>query len=233
MNDPVDIMILLDRSGSMVAHRDDHQGGLRSFVRDQRALPGDARFTFIRFDTVEPFEIVYDRVPLAEVEEDRLTLTPRAGTPLLEAVSRALDHLGAKLTLAGTPPHPVIAMIVTDGQENSSGASYTKAKVQAQVRAAEAAGWTILYLGSNVDEFAEAQGLGVDPQHTLGYVGAATPMAYAAMSENIISTRRVYAETGSLAQASAHLAVTEKQRTDSKSPPPEASSNTTITTGGT
>ncbi len=112
--DYTEIVVLLDRSGSMQHGKDDHEGGLMSFVEDQQQLEGNVRFTLIQFDNVEPCEIVYDGVPIADV--DQIKLIPRGGTPLLDAVGLTIAHVAERL--ADTKPDQVVVMIITDGQEN-------------------------------------------------------------------------------------------------------------------
>src|SRR5690606_2384930 len=114
--DKTDIVILLDRSGSMQSAASDHEGGIRSFIRDQKEIPGDVRLTFIRFDSHDPFEIVFDRSPISEISEDQITLNPRGGTPLLDAMGSMIEHL--EKTLPGDLDQTVI-FCVTDGEENS------------------------------------------------------------------------------------------------------------------
>ena len=92
-----------------------------------------------RADTFDPFEVVYDGVPLATVEDTRLALIPRGGTPLLEAVGRTLAHVAERLGRQESPPGLVIVMVITDGQENSSKHDWTKARVKALIGAARAA----------------------------------------------------------------------------------------------
>jgi hypothetical protein len=54
-NDLTDITVVLDRSGSMEACRKEAEGGLNSFVREQKKEKGDARFTLVQFDTEYEF----------------------------------------------------------------------------------------------------------------------------------------------------------------------------------
>src|SRR3954470_19575997 len=112
----LDILVILDRSGSMESAKGDHIGGLRSFVEDQKSLGGDVRLTLVQFDTVNPCDIVFDRLPLADVGP--IDLVPRGGTPLLDAMGLAIAHLLARQS--AEPAAHTITMVVTDGEENSS-----------------------------------------------------------------------------------------------------------------
>lgn len=210
----IDVIVLLDRSGSMETGRADHEGGLRSFVRDQRRLAGDVRLTFIRFDSHDPFEVVLDGIPLEDVREEDLTLIPRGGTPLLDAVGRTVVHMEARLKEASPPPEQVVLLIITDGGENSS-REYTKEKVRELITAKEQGGlWRSLYLGANVDAFAEARGLGIAAAGALDY--HANPLGIAAMycsiSDNLGAARMVRAGGASQGQAYSALDFMEHQR---------------------
>jgi hypothetical protein len=186
----LDLLVLLDRSGSMQDAKKDHEGGLRSFVEDQRDVEGDVRLTFIQFDTVDACEVIYDRVPLAEVKTEEIVLLPRSGTPLLDAVGRGVTHLRSKLP----PGRQVVVLVITDGEENSSH-EWTKDRVKALVTELEAANWNFLFLGANIDAFAESGALGIHAASTLGYSnqgGAGTVNAmYAASSHNLLRARTV------------------------------------------
>jgi len=106
----LDLLVILDRSGSMQTGKEDHEGGLRSFVEDQRKLSGDVRFTLVQFDTTNPCEVVYDRAKLEDVTN--ISLIPRGGTPLEDAIGQSLTHLSKY------SPDEVICMIITDRPEH-------------------------------------------------------------------------------------------------------------------
>lgn len=215
--DRTDIVIVLDRSGSMQSHRADHEGGLRSFVEDQRRLAGDVRLTFVRFDSEEPFELVYDRTPLESVEIEKLSLIPRGGTPLIAAVHKTLAHL--EPDLASEPKHPVVVMVITDGEENASGPEYSKADLRKRLLDWQAQDRVVLYLGANVDAFAEAGSLGVGLGNTVlfsarGAQGATGPVRgmYKSFSGTVAAARQVYAQTGELTVANCSYEVTAETR---------------------
>ncbi len=208
--DYTEIVVLLDRSGSMQHGKDDHEGGLQSFVEDQQQLPGDVRFTLIQFDTVEPREIVYDGVPIGEVND--LKLIPRGGTPLLDAVGLAIAHVSERLQ--DSRPDQVVVMIITDGQENSS-REYKREQIQQMIREYETErGWKFLYLGADVDAFAEAGGLAIQLGSALGH--SKTPEgiknAYQFTSANMKRSREKLQAEASQAEAFAEYDYDEEQR---------------------
>lgn len=184
MSDYSEIVVLLDRSGSMQSAKDDHEGGLRSFVEDQKQLEGDVRFTLVQFDSQGPCEIVYDGVPIAEVGE--IKLTPRGGTPLLDAIGLATSHVEKRLD--GKKPDQVIVMVITDGEENSS-REWTRERIKGRIEELEKREWKFLYLGANVDAFSEAGGLGIARTSAMNF-NAASPRAIAATYANTSSKLR-------------------------------------------
>ena len=156
------IAVVLDRSGSMAPRRNDVVGGFNSFLREQKAQPGDAIVTLVQFD--HEYEIVHDGIPLKEVPElTARTYAPRGNTALLDAVGRAINTVGAKLAATKEKDRPgrVICLIVTDGEENASH-EFTKEQIKQMIlHQREVYNWDFVFLGANVDAFAEASALGV------------------------------------------------------------------------
>ncbi len=210
----------------------DHEGGLKSFIHDQRALAGDVRFTLIQFDTANPCEVVYDRVPIAEVGD--VTLVPRGGTPLLDAMGKALAHLEPHVAA----DDQVIVMVITDGEENESH-EWTKAQVSARVDELQKRAWAFLFLGANLSAFDEARAIGIGQNYAMGYdinTDTAVQHAYAAASFNVGSSRSLRSKGGSLTAAASAMAFTPAQRKAARGAPvddDEASSTTIdLTTTG-
>ncbi len=190
MSDYTEIVVILDRSGSMQDAKADHEGGLKSFVADQQALPGDVRFTLVQFDSQNPCEIVYDGTPINDVKE--IILTPRGGTPLLDAIGLATSHVEKRLKDA--KPDQIIVMVITDGQENSS-REWNRERIKSRISELEKREWKFLYLGANVDAFGEAGMLGVARTAAMSFNNAnagAIGAAYAATSGKM-SSGRMYA----------------------------------------
>lgn len=183
------ICLILDRSGSMAGREADVIGGVNTFLDEQKKLPDPASIAMVRFDTsgVERF-----RPMQALAEAKHITAEdyqPRGGTPLLDAIGKTLVELDNDWK--AEQPERAILVIVTDGQENESH-EYTKAKIKEMIESRQSSGkWSIVYLGANVDAFAEAGSMGISRQNTGGYVNTSrgTKVAYAAMSESVRNTR--------------------------------------------
>lgn len=201
-------VLIVDRSGSMETIKDDAQGGINQFVKDQAALPGKATLSLYQFDTEH--EKVHDFTTLSEAGAN-YTLKPRGGTALLDACGFAITQEGEKLAkmLESQRPGKVIVLITTDGEENSSH-EYTKDRVKKLITGQQDDyGWQFSYVGANQDAFAEAGGLGIAPGAALNYAasGIGTNNAYAAASA--ASSRYVGGQ-------SAFLAYTDDEREEAQ-----------------
>jgi hypothetical protein len=169
----VHVTFLLDRSGSMESIRDDVIGGFNSFVAEQASQPGRCSLTLWTFDT-HGFDRVHDKLDIGDVPAmTRETFVPRAGTPLYDAVGRTISSMGAS-------SDNQVLVIFTDGQENSS-REWRREQVVELIKAKEAAGWTIVFLGVGIDAYAEGGSIHVNAGSTQSVapdsVGVASAMA--------------------------------------------------------
>jgi hypothetical protein len=183
------ICLILDRSGSMGGREDDVVGGVNAFLQEQQALDAPASIAMVRFDTgnIERFR------PMQNLKEAR-TLTrsdfqPRGGTPLLDAVGSTIVALDGDWKTE--QPEHCIVVIVTDGQENAS-REFSKEKVKSLIQARQESGkWAFIYLGANVDSFAEAGSMGIAAGNTANYHNTAkgTRSLYGAVSASVGNMR--------------------------------------------
>jgi uncharacterized protein YegL len=158
-SDLTDITLVVDRSGSMEQIRDDAEGGVNTFIADQAKEPGEALLTLVQFDT--EFEFLHKGVPISQVPKYKLV--PRGGTALLDAVGRAINETGERLSKMAEQDRPglVIFVVMTDGEENSS-KEFSKAQIKDMIeRQQETYKWHFNFLGANQDAFAEAGGMGI------------------------------------------------------------------------
>ena len=165
MKDATSIVVIMDKSGSMLHVKSDAIGGFNSFLAEQQAEPGEADLTLVLFDTTYT---IGPAAPLSEAKPQTGDLyRPGGNTALLDAIGRAVTDTGERL--AALPeeerPNKVIVVIITDGEENSS-REYTVAQVKEMIQhQQEKYSWQFLFLGANQDAFAEAGKLGI-PQGT-------------------------------------------------------------------
>lgn len=183
-----DLIFILDKSGSMASLRNDSIGGFNNFVEDQKKVPGYARLWLGLFSDgiscpVNGSDI--QRVsPLTEKD-----YVPGGGTALLDAIGTAIDDHGARLRdmPASERPDKVIVTIMTDGEENSSW-KFTKAQIAAKIKhQREVYNWEFIFLGANIDSFAEAGAIGIAQSTTSNFraTSAGIGAAYAsAMTMN-------------------------------------------------
>jgi hypothetical protein len=188
-----DITVLLDRSGSMGTIKDDTIGGFNSFLEEQRKVPGEATISLVQFD--DKYEPNYTAIPIDKAQPlcDH-TYEPRGWTALLDALGKTVKGTGERYS--GMPedqrPEKVIFVIITDGQENHS-KEFTGAQIREMVKhQTEVYKWTFLYLGANVDAFAEARSIGIASTYAanFGATGQCVRAAYKVSSKKLTDFRR-------------------------------------------
>lgn len=217
--DYTDINVVLDRSGSMQNIARDMEGGFNQLIKDQQKVAGKCLVSFTQFDsdyTGRPsIETLYAARPVYDVPE--MTLIPRGGTPLLDAVGTTIVKVGERLrTLpASERPARVLFIVITDGGENTS-REYKKEQVKRLVERQRAEyNWQFLFLGANIDSFAEAGGLGMASINTANYAptSVGTQTMWGSVSSNISSYRGLTATV-----APSALEFTKEQRLKMEKP---------------
>ena len=176
-----ELVFILDRSGSMASLRSDVIDSINTVIKDQQALPGEATFTLVVFNSEQ--EVVFDNTPLQDVRLlDDSDFAPCGSTALCDAVCETVDRIGERL--AATPeeerPEKVSVAIMTDGYENSS-RKFSKTDVRQRIEhQKEVYNWEFLFLGANVDAFAEGASIGLDASMSIGYASDAEGVRSAA-----------------------------------------------------
>lgn len=189
-----EIAFILDRSGSMQSLVPQTLEGFNQFLRDQQALPGQARLTLVLFDDI--YEVPVDAVPVAEVVPlDETTYTTRGCTALLDAIGRTIDDLGRRLadTSEAERPGKVIVAILTDGLENAS-QKYSLADINQRItHQRETYSWEFLFLGANQDAIATATRMGIDAHHSATYAADAAGMrsSQSSLSRKAMAMRKM------------------------------------------
>ena len=188
-----EIVLIIDKSGSMDAIKDDAIGGFNSFLTEQKDIERDANVTFVLFD--DRYDLIHNGKDIHEVDElTKKTYRPSGTTALLDAVGRTVDRVGERLNelTNSEKPENVIVFILTDGMENAS-SDYTKDQVKGMIQHQESKySWEFIYGGANQDAFEEAGGLGIKAQNTFNFeaTGQGTREAYENSSDMVASYRK-------------------------------------------
>ncbi|MBR6321428.1 MAG: VWA domain-containing protein [Lachnospiraceae bacterium] len=188
----IEIVFILDRSGSMSGLESDTIGGFNATIAKQRKEPGEALVSTVLFNDWS--EVIYDRVPLDQIEPmtDRQYYV-RGCTALLDAIGDAVKHIGLvhKYAREEDVPEHTIFIITTDGMENSSH-KYTAEEVRKLLkRQQEKYGWEFLFIGANIDSVETASRIGISRERAANYRhdSRGTNLNYEAQSQAISSLR--------------------------------------------
>jgi len=174
-----EIVVVLDRSGSMGVIKDDAIGGFNHFLQEQKKLPGKANFTLAQFDDV--YEVVHEHVALKGVPElTNDTYQPRATTALLDAIGKTIvkaDGLKAK---------QVSFVILTDGMENAS-REYNRSQIFDMVKDRTGKGWQFIFLAANQDAIQAGGQIGIPQGQSLTFAhsGKGVRAAYGATGQSV------------------------------------------------
>jgi uncharacterized protein YegL len=186
--DLTDITLVVDRSGSMQDIRTDAEGGVNAFVENQANEPGEAYLTLVQFDT--EYEFLHKGVPIGQVP--KYNLVPRGATALLDAIGRAINETGERLSKMNETDRPglVVFVVMTDGLENSS-REFSKSRIKEMIQhQQEKYGWQFTFLGADQDAFAEADALGIDQAGAARFKKENIQAAYRATSAKVARMRK-------------------------------------------
>ncbi len=165
-----ELVLILDKSGSMHGLEEDTIGGCNAMLDRQRAEDGECVLTTVLFN--HRIDILHDRIDIRAVnpvtEKDY-----RAGgsTALYDAVGTTIQKIDSaqRNTREDYRADKVMFVIITDGFENTS-RLYNAAQVKSMIAAKKECGWEFIFLGANIDAAEAAGRIGIDPDRAADYV---------------------------------------------------------------
>ena len=175
----IHVAVLLDESGSMAPNRQAVIDGTNEFIGSLQGEKNSerTRLTLATFDErvgLERTRILKDTEKLNDAEQiAEADYEPQGMTPLNDAIA---DTVGVIDDKAGKGDK-VMLVVYTDGMENASREHDARA-IKALLERKEEDGWTLIYLGANVDAQAEGAkiGAGVTSGFTSSPAGTKTAM---------------------------------------------------------
>ena len=194
-----ELVMILDRSGSMGGLESDTIGGYNSMLRRQRETEGEVLVSTVLFD--DRSEVLYDRVPLKKLPQmTEKEYYVRGCTALLDAIGGAIHHIGNvhKYAREEDRPEKTIFVITTDGMENASREySYDRVKKMVEHQK-EKYGWEFLFLGANIDAIETAGRFGISADRAANYNSdrEGTALNYQVLAETVCKMRASAAPIG-------------------------------------
>lgn len=154
-----EIIMILDRSGSMAGLENDTIGGYNSFITKQKDIEGQALVTTVLFD--HDIMKIHDRLTIDKVKP--LTADDyyvRGTTALLDAVGFTIRDIDLIQKHVERPDNTIV-VIMTDGYENAS-RHYSYEMVAKLIDQKKEEGWEFIFLGANIDAAKEAGRMGIN-----------------------------------------------------------------------
>ncbi len=157
-NENLDLVFVMDRSGSMSGSEDDTIGGFNSFIERERENNPNTRVTTILFD--DQYEVLYTRKDISDVEKlTREVYWVKGCTALLDAIGKTINTLDKEID------NKVMFVIMTDGMENSS-KEYSKQQISNLINNHD---WEFIYIGADIDSYSEASQIGIRKSRVVNY----------------------------------------------------------------
>lgn len=185
-----EVIMLIDKSGSMGRLKDDTIGGFNSFVDSQKD-DTKTTLTTVLFDT--NWKILHDGLDVYEVEEmTKKDYITGGGTAMLDAIGETINTVQYRHDDMGdAKPDNVLFVITTDGEENSS-RKFTKADIERMIKhQTNGHGWEFIFLGANMDAVKEATSIGISATRAVDYAwtGQGTDALYGTVTAAACSVK--------------------------------------------
>jgi uncharacterized protein YegL len=153
--DQVDIIALLDSSGSMQNMGSEPEEAINDFIQEQKKANEKGTFSLWTFDT--KVTKVIDDESLQTIQPYK-NFRPGGMTSLYDAIGNAIT-----LKLTKENYQNVVCLIITDGNENSS-QDFTSKDIKKLITEMENKNnWKFIFLGANQDVIVSGGNIGIKP----------------------------------------------------------------------
>ncbi|MBQ2831945.1 vWA domain-containing protein [Methanobrevibacter sp.] len=154
----LDLIFLIDKSGSMYGSEEDIIGGFNSFIAREKSKEFNTKVTTIFFD--HEYEVLYKRKSIKDVDDlTHADYQVRGSTALFDAIGRTIVNFKNEIS------NKVLFVIMTDGMENSS-VEFSKSQITDMI---ENQGWEFIYIGADINSYREAEKIGIRKSRTANY----------------------------------------------------------------
>ena len=158
-NKQLDIVFLLDKSGSMSGSESDTIGGYNSFINKEKKSNTNSLVTTVLFDN--NYHKLYDRININNIKK----LTSKdyyvgGCTALYDAIGITINEMDKN------NPDKVLFVITTDGLENAS-REYNKNNIKKLIESHK--NYEFIFLGAGIDSYSEGESIGIRKTNISNY----------------------------------------------------------------
>lgn len=169
-NDGLELVFILDRSGSMGGLEKETIDGFNNLIETQKEKPGEVLVSTVLFDN--RFEVLHNRIPIEKVSKmTEETYYVRGTTALLDAIGRSILKIRKVHNELGPEkaPKKTLFFILTDGYENAS-KEFDSTRIKDYIELQkEKYGWEFIFMGANIDAVETGRKFGLDESKTVNY----------------------------------------------------------------
>ena len=153
----IDIVFILDRSGSMAGLEKDTIGGYNNYINNFKGK--GAKITTILFD--DKYEMITKRQNINEVPElTEEKYFVRGCTALLDAIGKSIKFMEKEKC------EKVMFIITTDGYENASN-EFNKSQIKEMIQGHK--DWEFMYIGADIDSYSEGESIGINSSNIANF----------------------------------------------------------------
>lgn len=198
-NNLTHVVLLLDKSGSMGRYAHDTEGGVNTFIDEQKNRPGECNFTLVEFDT--NCNVVYNNVPVRNI--NGYSFRPSGWTAMDDAIGNTINKVGAELATLPENQRPglVIFAILSDGEDNRS-RQFDNNRIRNMIEhQSRVYNWQFTYLGANQNAILKGSRYGISEEACADFNQNKTGNTFKRMSDNVSNCRMSLASNQPVAYA--------------------------------
>lgn len=153
----MDVVFILDRSGSMHGMEKDTIGGYNGYIADFKKK--NAKITTVLFS--DSYEMITERKDVKEVSALTSAEYSVGGcTALLDAIGKSIKFMEKEKA------EKVMFIITTDGYENAS-REFNKSQIREMIQGHTE--WEFIYIGADIDSYGEGESIGIRRSNIANY----------------------------------------------------------------